>query len=71
MSNLLRSRDHRDAASARIVRMGVVERVHVGEQDQGVRVDHVGHQRGQPVVIAEPDLVGGDRVVFVHDRHDF
>ena len=29
---------------------------------------HVGDQRGQPVVVAEPDLLGGDRVVLVHDR---
>ena len=30
----------------------------------------VGDQRGQPVVVAEPDLVGGDRVVLVDDRDD-
>ena len=28
----------------------------------------VGDQGGQPVVVAEPDLAGGDGVVLVHDR---
>ena len=28
----------------------------------------VGDQRREPVVVAEPDLVGGDRVVLVDDR---
>ena len=31
--------------------------------------DQVRDQRGEPVVVAEPDLVGGDRVVLVDDRH--
>ena len=41
----------------------------VGEQHEDVGVDEVGHERGQPVVVAEPDLVVGDGVVLVHDRH--
>ena len=34
------------------------------------RVHEVGDQGGQPVVVAEADLVGGDGVVLVDDRHD-
>ena len=33
-------------------------------------MDQVGDERGQPVVVAEADLVGGHRVVLVDDRHD-
>ena len=29
----------------------------------------VGDEGGQPVVVAETDLVVGDGVVLVHDRH--
>ncbi len=50
-------------------RRPVVEGVDVGEQHQGVGVHQVRHQGGQPVVVAEPDLVGGHRVVLVHHRH--
>ena len=32
------------------------------------RPGHVRHQGGQPVVVAEPDLVGGHRVVLVDHR---
>ena len=39
----------------------------VGEQHQQVGVDQVGDQGGQPVVVAEADLVVGDGVVLVHD----
>ena len=47
-----------------------VEPVDVGEQDERVGVHQVGDQRGQPVVVAEPDLVGGHGVVLVDDRDD-
>ena len=49
-------------------RVTVVHAVHVGEQDERFRVRDVGDERGQPVVVAEPDLVGGDRVVLVDHR---
>ena len=49
-------------------RVAVVDAVDVGEQDQRVGPGDVRDQRGQPVVVAEPDLLGGDRVVLVHDR---
>ena len=42
----------------------------VGEQDQQVGTDQVGHQRGQPVVVPEPDLLVGHGVVLVdHGDH--
>ena len=58
-----------DPARRRVGRVAGVERVHVGEQDQQVGVDQRGHQGGEPVVVAEADLLGGDRVVLVDDRH--
>lgn len=45
----------------------VVEAVDVGEEDQQVGVDEVGDEGGEPVVVAEADLVGGDGVVLVDD----
>ena len=41
----------------------------VGEQHEHVGIDEVSDQRGQPVVVAEADLVVGDGVVLVHHRH--
>ena len=41
----------------------------VGEDDQRIGLDQVGHQRAQGVVVAELDLVGHHRVVLVDDRH--
>ena len=42
----------------------------VGEQDQQVGVEQVGHEGGEAVVVAEADLVVGDGVVLVDDRYD-
>ena len=42
----------------------------VGEQHEQVGVDQVGDERGEAVVVAEADLVVGDGVVLVDDRHD-
>ena len=42
----------------------------VGEQHEQVGADEVGDQRGEAVVVAEADLVVGDGVVLVDDRHD-
>ena len=41
----------------------------VGEQHEQVGVDEVGDERGEAVVVAEADLVVGDGVVLVDDRH--
>ena len=57
-------------------RVGVAARVGgeqaglVGEHQQQVGLHQVGHQRRQVVVVAQLDLVGGDGVVLVDDRHD-
>ena len=42
----------------------------VGQQDQRGGSHQVGHQGGNAVVVAEPDLVVGNSVVLVHNRHD-
>ena len=49
-------------------RVAVVDAVDVGQQDERVGPGDVRHERGEPVVVAEPDLLGGDRVVLVDDR---
>ena len=40
----------------------------VGQQHQQLGPDQVGHQGGQPVVVAEPDLLVGHGVVLVDHR---
>ena len=50
-------------------RIAVVEPVDVGEDDQRVGLDQRGAQRGQPIVVAELDLVDADGVVLVDHRH--
>src|SRR5262249_57588000 len=57
-----------DAAGTGLARVDVVEPVNVGEQDQRAGPDDVGDERREPVIVAEPDLVGGDRVVLVDHR---
>ena len=49
-------------------RVAVVDAVDVGEQHQRVGPGDVRDQGGEPVVVAEPDLLGGHRVVLVDDR---
>jgi hypothetical protein len=46
----------------------VVQAVDVGKEQQGVGADQRGHQRGERVVVADADLLGGDGVVLVDDR---
>ena len=59
-----------DPARPWVAGIEVVEPVHVRQQDQRAGPDHVRDQGGQPVVVAKPDLVGGDRVVLVHHGQD-
>ena len=61
--------DERDALGAFAAGRAVVEGVDVGEQDERVGVDEVADERGEAVVVAEADLLGGDGVVLVDDRH--
>ncbi len=42
----------------------------IGEYQQQVGLDQIGHQRRQRVVVAQLDLVGSYRVVFVDYGHD-
>jgi pyrimidine oxygenase len=56
------------AARVASARVAVVEPVHVRKQDQRLRSGHVRDQSGEPVVVAEPDLVRGHRVVLVDHR---
>ena len=62
--------DQRHPARPGPRRRAVVERVDVGQQHQPVGPHDVGDERGEAVVVAEADLVGGHRVVLVDDRHD-
>ena len=49
--------------------VGRQEARRVGQQDEELRADQVRHQRGQPVVVAEADLLVGHGVVLVDHRH--
>ena len=51
-------------------RVGGEQAGRVGEQHEQVGADQVGDERGEPVVVAEADLVVGDGVVLVDDRDD-
>ena len=60
-----------DQLGVRVVaRVGGVEAVGVGQQHQRVGAEQDRHLRGEEVVVAEGDLVGGRRVVLVDDGHD-
>ena len=49
--------------------VGAVKPVDIGKQNQDIGADHGGDPAGQAVVFAEPDLVGGNGVVLVDQRH--
>ena len=61
--------DQGDAFGPRRRRWRCVEAVDVGEQDECLGAYQFGDQRRQTVVVAEPDLAGGHRVVLVDDGH--
>ena len=46
-----------------------IQAIDIGEQHQLLGADRHGHQGGEGVVVAETQLVGGEGVVLVHDRH--
>jgi hypothetical protein len=51
-------------------RVGGQQPFGVGQQHEVRGPDQVRHQRGQPIVVTEADLLVGDGVVLVDDRHD-
>ena len=59
-------RARRSGSSAGV---GGVEAVEVGEQHEHGGGDDVGDERGEAVVVAVAELVAGDGVVLVDDRH--
>ena len=50
-----------------LARVGAEQAGLVGQDDQGVCLDQIGHQRAQRVVVAELDFVVDDRVVLIDD----
>ena len=58
------------APGVRRIRMGGVQGVNVREQDEGLCAHQLGHQGRKPIVVAEANLPGGDRVILIDDRHD-
>jgi hypothetical protein len=62
---------HVDEAGVGVLaRIGRVQALLVGQDDQRIGLDQVGHQGAQRVVVAELDLVVDDGVVLVDDRDD-
>ena len=43
----------------------------VGQDDEHVGLDQIGHQRAEGIVVAELDFVSDDGVVLIDDRDDF
>ena len=59
------------SCAARIhARVGGEQAGLVGEQDQQIGFDHIGDERGEIVVIAHADLLGGNGIVLVDDGQD-
>ena len=65
---VIRTLDTFDQLRARMVRRSRVEAVDVRQQHEGVGLDHLGNERGKTIVIAETQLAGGHRIVFVENR---
>ncbi len=63
--------DQRQVTGVRIAtRIGGVEAVHVGQQDQQIGPAELRRARGQAVVVAVSDLFGGDGVILIDDWDD-
>ena len=52
-----------------LARIGGVQSLLVGQDDQTVSLDQIGNQGTQGIVVAKLDFVGDDGVVFIDDRH--
>ena len=50
-----------------MARIGAVQAVNIGKQNQHIRPGHLCYARRQPVIIAETDFGGGHRVIFIDD----
>ena len=59
-----------DALGTRLVRRPGVDRVDVAQQHQQIGADQLAHERRQPVVVTEADLLRRHRVVLVDDRQN-
>ena len=57
-----------DGGGTGTMRGFVVDRVDIAEQDERLGPREMRHECGQAVVVPEPDLVGGHRVVLVDHR---
>ena len=66
----LRARVPSEISSAPGAGRARVDALDLGQQHEQPRAEQHGDLRGERVVVAEGDLVGGGRVVLVHDRHD-
>ena len=46
-----------------------MERLDVAQQHKSVGVDQMRHQRSEPIIVTESDLMRGNRVVLIDDWH--
>ncbi len=63
----MRATSVRCCAAAIHARIGAVQPIDIRQQHQRIRLHHLRHARGQPVIVAETDFLGRHRIVFVHD----
>ena len=42
--------------------------VNIGQDDEQVRIDQMGHVAGQRIVVADANLIDGHRIVFIDNR---
>ena len=48
-----------------MTRRSGIQRIHIGQQNQGISTDDVGDQRRKAVIVTESDLVAGKSIIFV------
>src|SRR6218665_2257743 len=60
----------RDALRPRQMWRSRVQSVNIGEQDQEVSINELRHKRRETVIVTEPNFVGCNGVIFVHNRED-
>ena len=52
-----------------MARVGVEQALLIGQDDQRIGLEQVGHQGAKGIVVAKADLVGDHGVVFIDHRH--